>query len=341
MRRIPSLVAIAMSISLAAGGMARAGQPPADFADWLDALRQEAAREGISQTTIDTALADLQPVQRILERDRNQAEFKLTLKTYMNRVVRPKNVARGREMMQTHRDLLRRVARRYRVQPRFIVAIWGIETRYGAVEGTMPVIPALATLAYDVRRSRYFRKQLFNALRMLDRNYIDLASMKGSWAGAMGQPQFIPSSYLAYAADFDGDGRRDIWHNEADVFASIANYLAKHGWADDQTWGRRVRVPDGLADRLGDFARSGRSGCRAIDRMTIAKPLSAWQSLGVRRADGSDLPTRDLPASLVRADGGAGGDYLVYKNYHAVLRYNCAHHYGLTVGTLADHIGFR
>ncbi len=349
MRAKSGLVAIAVAIellitvalALATPGPARAGQPPADFAAWLDALRQEAAAKGISQATIETALADLEPVQRILQRDRNQAEFKLTFETYLNRVVRPKTVARGREMMRTHRDLLRRVARRYRVQPRFIVAIWGIETRYGAVEGTMPVIPALATLAYDVRRSRYFRKQLFSALRMLDLSYIDLASMKGSWAGAMGQPQFIPSSYLAYAADFDGDGRRDIWRNEADVFASIANYLAKHGWADDQTWGRRVRLPDELADRLGDFARGGRSGCRAIDAMTIAKPLSAWQSLGVRRADGSDLPHRDLSASLVRADGGKGDDYLVYKNYHAVLRYNCAHHYGLTVGTLADRIGFR
>ncbi len=330
----------ALAVALAFG-IARAGETPPNFAAWLDEFRLEAAADGISQATIDAALAGLEPVQRILERDRNQAEFKLTFEDYLRRVAKPKTIARGREMLQKHRDLLRRVARRYRVQPRFIVAIWGIETRYGAVEGTMPVIPALATLAYDVRRSRYFRKELISALRMLDLNHIDLASMKGSWAGAMGQPQFIPSSYLAFAADFDGDGRRDIWRNEADVFASIANYLAKHGWSDNQSWGRQVRLPAGFADRLGEWARSGRSGCRAIDNMTAAKPLSAWQALGVRRADGSDLPTRDLPASLVRADGGDARSYLVYKNYHAVLRYNCAHHYGLTVGTLADRIANR
>jgi membrane-bound lytic murein transglycosylase B len=157
----------------------------------------------------------------------------------------------------------------------------------------------------------------------------------------MGQPQFIPSSYLAYAQDFDGDGRRDIWGNEGDVLASIANSLGKHGWTTAETWGREVRLSPSARAKVATLGRSGRSGCGAIDQMTVEQPLAIWQELGVRRGDGGDLPSRALSASLVRVDGEDGDTFLVYRNYQSILRYNCAHLYALTVGLLADRVGDR
>ena len=310
----------------------------AAFNEFLEGVRKEAVEKGIKQDVIARALTGVEPVARILERDRNQAEFKLSFATYRDRVITPANIERGKRLREQHRELLGQVSQRYGVQPRFILAIWGIETRYGGVKADVPLFNSLATLAYDRRRSTYFRNELFSALQMLDRGYIDYNTLKGSWAGAMGQPQFMPSSYLAYAEDFDGDGRRDIWNNQGDVFASIANYLAKHGWSSAQTWGREVTLPAGLQSRLSEFARQGKSGCRAIDAMTEDKPLTEWARLGVRRADGGELPKVPLGAALVQPDGAGGPSFLVYANYRSVLRYNCAHHYALTVSLLADRI---
>ncbi len=330
-----------LAILLGMSGPVRADEAPPPFEAWLEGVRQEAREKGIAEETIKVALTGIEPVRRVVQRDRNQSEFKLTYQIYHDRLLTPTNIRVGRGKLATHQALLAEIAAKYGVQPRFILAIWGMETRYGAVKPTMPVVPAVATLAYDRRRSSYFRRELFQALLMIDRGHITHAQMLGSWAGAMGQPQFMPSSYMAYARDHDGDGRRDIWSNEADVFASIANYLAKHGWRDDQTWGREVTLPTdpGFRSAIPE-SRSG-SGCRAIDAMSGAAPLSVWQQMGVRRADGTDLPTRDLPASLVEPDGASGKAFLVYRNYHSILRYNCAHLYGLAVSQLADAIGGR
>lgn len=318
-----------------------ADEAPPPFDAWLEGVRQEAREKGIAEETIKVALTGIEPVRRVVQRDRNQSEFKLTYQIYHDRLLTPTNIRVGQGKLVKHQALLSDIAAEYGVQPRFILAIWGMETRYGAVKPTMPVVPAVATLAYDRRRSSYFRRELFQALLMIDRGLITHEQMLGSWAGAMGQPQFMPSSYMAYARDHDGDGRRDIWTNEADVFASIANYLARHGWHNDQTWGREVTLPKGAAFRAAiPEPRSG-SGCRAIDGMSGAAPLGAWQQMGVRRADGSDLPTRDLPASLVEPDGATGKAFLVYRNYQSILRYNCAHLYGLAVSQLADAIGRR
>lgn len=319
----------------------RAEESPPPFDAWLEGVRQEAREKGIAEDTIRVALTGIEPVRRVVQRDRNQSEFKLTFQIYRDRLLTPTNIRVGRGKLEKHRALLDRIAAEYGVQPRFILAIWGMETRYGAVKPTMPVVPAVATLAYDRRRSSYFRRELFQALLMIDQGLIPHSEMLGSWAGAMGQPQFMPSSYMAYARDHDGDGQRDIWSNEADVFASIANYLAKHGWRDDQTWGREVTLPDGAAFRAAIPAPRTGSGCRAIDGMSGAIGLADWQALGVRRADGSDLPTRNLPASLVQPDGEDGKTFLVYRNYQSILRYNCAHLYGLAVSQLADAIGRR
>lgn len=310
-----------------------------EFENFLTEVRSEALQKGIKPDVVRTALTGVEPIMRIIERDRNQAEFKLNFATYRDRVITPANVQRGQKLRDDNQALLRQVSQRYGVQPRFVLAIWGIETRYGAVKADVPLVHSLATLAFDRRRSSYFRNELFAALTMLDRGFIDFPTMKGSWAGAMGQPQFMPTSYLAYAEDFDGDGKRDIWTNTGDVFASIGNYLAKHGWNTAQTWGREVRISADLQKRLGEFAREGKSGCRAIDQMTRDMSLEDWSRLGVRRADGGELPKAQQSGALVQPDGAGGPTFLVYGNYRSILRYNCAHHYALTVSLLADRLG--
>jgi membrane-bound lytic murein transglycosylase B len=333
-----SVIGILIALVVAAIAMpARAASP--EFEAFLQGVRSDALAQGISAATLDRALTGIEPIERIIQRDRSQAEFTLTLDSYMSRVVTPQNIERGRTMAQRHRDLLSRVAAAYHVQPRFILAIWGLETRFGTVETSTPVIPALVTLAFDTRRPAYFRVQLIAALKMVDKGYIDLATMTGSWAGAMGQVQFMPDSYLNFAVDFDGDGHRDIWHSTADVFASIANYLAANGWSDDLTWGREVRIPRGLSDRLADLRDPDARGCRAARELTAPKTLPEWESLGVRRADGGPLPPRAIPAQLVTLGGAGGQSFAVYKNYKSILAYNCAHLYAITVGTLADRIG--
>jgi membrane-bound lytic murein transglycosylase B len=310
---------------------------PAAFTRFLDGVRQDALQRGLKPATVQAALAGVKPIRRIIQRDRSQAEFTLTLETYRGRVVTPQTVAKGQQMAVKHRALLDAVSRRYHVQPRFILAIWGIETRFGSVKATVPLIPALATLAFDARRPQFFRGQLLDALTILDRGYIGLDRLLGSWAGAMGQPQFMPSSYLAYAQDFDGDGKRDIWQDPGDIFASIANYLAQHGWRDDLTWGRAVRLPAKIDESRIALSQNAAPACRAMT--TESRRLSQWESLGVRQADGDPLPSRDVEASLVLPDGRTGPAFLVYANYAAIMAYNCAHLYAVTVGTLADRIG--
>jgi len=306
------------------------------FSIWLQDVRQEAKTRGISDKVIGEALANIKPMRRIIDRDRNQAEFKLTLSTYSKRVISQKNIKIGKNKAKLLADTLEAVEKRFKVQRRFILSIWGIETRFGLVQANVPVIPAVATLAFDKRRSKYFRAQVFSVLEMLEKGYIDLENLKGSWAGAMGQPQFMPSSYLAYAADFDGDGRRDIWNNTGDVLASIANYLSKHGWNNTMTWGRAVSVPSSTPDWDSQLSRRAAPGCRA--RTSKILPLPEWQALGVRKVNGTDLPPRNIAGALVFPDGANGSAFITYNNYSAIMAYNCAHHYAITVGLLSDKI---
>ncbi|MDO9166166.1 MAG: lytic murein transglycosylase [Rhodoferax sp.] len=321
------------------GAVASASSADPAFAKWLADFKAEAAAQGIRPAIIEAALRDVRPVEKVVSRDRNQAEFTLTFETYRDRVLTPVNVAAGRRKLAQHGPLLAAVAAKYGVQPRFILAIWGIETRYGAVKPTMPVMPALATLAYDGRRSAFFRNEMMQALRMLDAGYADAPDLMGSWAGAMGQPQFMPSSYMKFAQDWDGDGRRDIWNNPGDVFASIAYYLASNGWSDAQTWGRQVKLSSEVSQALPQMQLTGKSGCRAMDQLSVARSLKEWQAQGVRRADGADLPALDLQAALALPEAATGPAFVVYGNYEAILRYNCAHYYALTVGALSDRIG--
>ena len=297
-----------------------------DFQIWLGKLRVEAEGKGISQSVLDEALAGIQPIPRVIELDRRQPEFTLTFTQYRDRVVPQSRIKKGRVKYQENRDLLEEIGGKIGVQPRFIVALWGIETDFGRVTGGFKVIPALATLAHDGRRSTFFRKELLNALQILQEGHIAPKEMMGSWAGAMGQSQFMPSSFLAYAVDYDGDGRRDIWTTRPDVFASAANYLAKSGWRADQTWGREVKLP-----RDFDFA---------LADLKVRKPIGGWQALGVRQPDGGDLPTRQLSASIVLPEKGKMSPaYLVYSNYRTTLRWNRSTYFALAVGLLSDGIG--
>ena len=297
-----------------------------DFQIWLEKLRVEAEGKGISQSGLDEALAGIQPIPRVIELDRRQPEFTLTFTQYRDRVVPQSRIKKGRVKYQENRDLLEEIGGKIGVQPRFIVALWGIETDFGRVTGGFKVIPALATLAHDGRRSAYFRKELLNALQILHEGHIAPKEMMGSWAGAMGQSQFMPSSFLAHAVDYDGDGRRDIWTTRPDVFASAANYLAKSGWRADQTWGREVKLP-----RDFDFA---------LADLKVRKPIGGWQALGVRQPDGGDLPTRQFSASIVLPEKGKMSPaYLVYSNYRTTLRWNRSTYFALAVGLLSDGIG--
>jgi membrane-bound lytic murein transglycosylase B len=315
------------------------GQEPArpSFADWLAGVRAEAIGRGLREEVVDAALADVtEPQPIILERDRSQAETVLSLEKYLGRSLTPKLILRGREALKTHRELLEQIAERYGVPSRILVAIWGMESNYGRFSGVRPTVPALATLAWDPRRATFFRGELFNALEILNRGDIDLPHLKGSWAGAMGQVQFMPSSYLRYAEDYDGDGRRDIWSSSGDVFASIANYLKAHGWAEAQRWGREVRVSKDVAARIGGSVSLRTSGCDASRQLTERLPLQRWDEMGVRLLGNKPLPKADIAASLLTA---GSRHFLVYPNYDAILAYNCAHSYALSVGILADRIG--
>ena len=324
MTRTCGALVVVLIASIGTNGQQAAAQP---FADWLVELREEALGRGIATTTLDAALEGVEPIPRVIELDRKQPEFTITFAQYLQRVAPESRVKKARRKLAEHKALLTAIGRKYGVQPRFIVALWGIETDFGRVLGGFPVIAALATLAHDGRRSTFFRTELLHALTILDEGHTRPAAMMGSWAGAMGQNQFMPSSFVNFAVDEDGDGRRDIWSTPADVFASAANYLAQSGWQDDQTWGRRVVLPVSFDDGLAD--------------LKIVKRLGAWQALGVRRADGSGLPRRQLSASLVLPEGPEGRAYLVYDNFRTTLTWNRSTFFALAVGLLADGIGGR
>lgn len=301
----------------------QAQEPAQSFSDWLVQLRADASAAGISKKTLDAALEGVKaPQKKVIARDKKQPEKTQSLADYVSTRVNGERINSGRLMLGRYSTWLGRIERQYGVQRRFIVALWGIESSYGRQTGKLPVIQSLVTLSYDGRRGEYFRKELIEALHIVDQGLIPLARMKGSWAGAMGQFQFMPTSYRHYAVDADGDGYIDIWGSVPDALASAANYLAKAGWKDDQTWGRRVRLPKKFDESL--------AGLRT--KLTLPR----WQELGVRRLNGRALPQRDLKASLILPDGRDGVAYLVYSNFRALRRWNRSNSFAVAVGTLAD-----
>jgi membrane-bound lytic murein transglycosylase B len=305
--------------------------PKPDFNQWLAALRVEAQQKGIRPSTLNEALDGIQPIDRVLDFDKRQPEFTLTLDQYLAHVLTPQKIAEGRKLLHFHHKLLMAIYHRYKVPPKVIVALWGIESGFGKNIGDYPVVPALATLAYDGRRSQYFRTELLNALTIVDRGATP-QQMRGSWAGAMGQCQFMPSTYLKYAQKWEGQGPADIWHTHADIFASAANYLSSVGWNPDESWGRPVKLPANFdASLLG---------------LGVKKSVDDWAKLGVRRADGKPLPKSAIQGSIVKADPGRkatglGPPFLLYDNFRTYLNWNRSVFFGVAAGTLADKIASR
>jgi len=298
------------------------------FRAWVEALRREAAARGIRAETLDATLSDIQPIPRVIELDRAQPEFSMTFQEYLTKVVRGERIAEGRRLLAHHRALLDSVEARSGVPAEIVVALWGIESSFGTKLGTFHVIPALATLAYDGRRSKFFRGELLHALRIVDDGHIGADEMLGSWAGAMGQCQFMPSSFVNFAVDGDGDGRANIWGSTPDVFASAANYLAKSGWTRGQRWGTEVRLPSKFdASLLG---------------MKVRRSASDWHRLGVRAPSGGELPREpDLFGSIVRPDEKGARAYFVNDNYGVIMRWNRSTFFATAVGLLSDGIAGR
>jgi membrane-bound lytic murein transglycosylase B len=317
------LICLCGALTLSLPAVGRADRH--DFDTWLQDLRSEAQQRGIRETTLNAALNDLKPLPRVIELDRKQPESTLTYDQYLKLVVPPSRISKGRALLNTHRDLLHQIEKQYGVPPHVIVALWGIESDYGLRTGGFQTIAALATLAHDGRRGSYFRRELLNALRIIDDGHIAANMMIGSWAGAMGQSQFMPSSFLNAAVDFNGDGRRDIWTTLGDVFASTANYLTRAGWHPGEPWGKRVTLPDDLD--------------RALLDLDIQKSADAWRKLGVRGADGSNLlmpPSRQ--GSLVVPSEGREPAFLVFHNFRVFLKWNRSMYFALAVGHLSDQI---
>jgi membrane-bound lytic murein transglycosylase B len=318
-----SLAIIGAAAAIVMFGWTASAAPAKGFDLWLVKLRAEAQRKGVRPATLDAALAGVKPIPQVIAHLEKQPEFTLTLNRYLQIVVTPERIKLGRQNLKANRVLLRKVSRRYGVPAQFIVALWGIETKYGAITGKYPVVGALATLAYQGSRRSYFRKELINALKILDQGHIAVKNMKGSWAGAMGQNQFMPTSFLNYAVDFNGDGRRDIWLTRADVLGSTANYLHREGWRVGETWGREVKLPAKLPAAIA----AGKT-----------LPLRSFARAGVRRINGRPLPRANIKGRLVRPEGANGRAFLTYANYRVILRWNRSDFFAIAVGTLADRI---
>jgi membrane-bound lytic murein transglycosylase B len=309
----------AMLLALPASAWAQAAP---GFNAWLAVLRQDALASGLRARTLDAALAGLAPIPRVIELDRRQPEATLGFGEYFTRVVNEQRVRTGRQRLAENGELLRAIGARFRVPPSTVIALWAMETDFGRLGGNFPVIGALATLAFEGRRADYFRRELIEALWILEEGHIPLAQMRGSWAGAMGQVQFMPSTYRRHAVDWDGDGRRDIWAGIPDALASAANYLSQSGWVAAQGWGEEVRAPSGL-----DASLTGRSKRR---------PAQEWQGLGVQPIG---KPSFGLDTfAVVLPDNAAGRAFAVGKNIDVLMTWNRSIYFALSVAMLADRI---
>jgi membrane-bound lytic murein transglycosylase B len=323
-RHVVRLRAVAGLVALALSAMPAVGAAEASFSDWREGLRAEAVGQGVDPALFDAALDGVSPIDRIVELDQRQPEFTQTFWRYLDSRVNAARIGRGAQLLRQYAGLLEAVQRHYGVQPRFLVAFWGLESNYGDDTGSFPLTAALATLAYDGRRSGFFRQQLLTTLQLMQRGDVPLAA-NASWAGAFGQTQFMPSTFQSYAVDFDGDGVRNLWHSLPDIFASSAHYLASIGWDGGSTWGREVLVPYGF-----DYAVSG------LEREL---PLAEWSARGVMSADGSPLPETNLNASLLLPGGADGGPaFLVYSNFRKIMNWNNSVLYAVAVGHLADRL---
>lgn len=294
------------------------------FQRWLDGFRVRARKQGIRNRTLDVALSGLQYNTSVISRDRNQSEFSKQLWDYLDSAVSQARIRNGQSALRQHAQLLTQIEKKYGVEKEVVVAIWGLESAYGSYRGNTPVIEALATLAYDGRRGPFFEEQLVAALKIVQAGDVSPRGMTGSWAGAMGHTQFIPTSYLSYAVDYDRDGRRDIWsNNPADALASTAAYLKKFGWKSGRPWGVEVRLPQGF-----NYALAGHE---------TKKSVREWTRLGVRHVSGQNPPNHGR-ASILLPAGSSGPAMMIYSNFGVIERYNAADSYVIAVGHLSNRI---
>ena len=291
------------------------------FEEWLKGFQLEASKAGIPDPVLSQALGAVAAIPRVLELDRKQPEFMLTLWRYLEIYVPDTRIEKGKELLKTHEKLLAEIEKKYGVPPRFLVAFWGVETDFGRNFGAFHMLSAVATLAYDARRADFFKAQLLSAIKLVARGDVPVET-KSSWAGAMGNMQFIPTTFEGYAIDYDGDGRRDLWNSLPDVFASASNYLKSVGWNPDYTWGREVVLPKDF-----DLSLAG---------LQEKKMLGEWQKLGVRKVGGGNLSAKDIEASLLLPAGAAGPAFLAYSNFRTIMRWNSSQLYAIAVGHLAD-----
>lgn len=300
-------------------------QKKRSFEAWLADFKTEAAGKGISQATIRSVLSKVQYLPKVIELQKNQPEFKFTVEEYLIRVASEARGLRGREVLAEQRSLLDPIHERYGVPPHYLVALWGIETDFGRLTGGFPVLDAVATLAYGGSRGDFFRNELLYALRIIDHGHISADKMIGSWAGATGQLQFMPSTFYSYAVDYNGDGRMDIWNDLEDILASAANYLSRSGWVRDQPWGWEVTLPKDLD--------------RSLTGLDNRKSIREWENLGVRplREDSAKNNSAWV-GSLVAPDGPKGRSFMALENYRVIFRWNRSHHFVVAVGVLADRI---
>jgi len=311
------------SFALLGFALPAVGAAQAEFDECLGRLREVAVEQGVSAATADRVLPTVRQLRRVVEADRSQPEFVETFATYLSRRVTPQRVATGRDRLDRHRSLLARVSAEHGVPSQVLVALWGLETNFGTVLGNVPVFDSLATLACDGRRGEYFTTEFVNALHIVESG-IDERRMIGSWAGAMGQTQFMPSVYLEHAVDGDGDGVADLWGSVADAFASAASFLRSLGWDRGWRWGREVLLPEGF-----DYALAGRDRPRSLEE---------WHRLGVTTTDGRPIPALPNKGAVLVPQGRRGPAFLVYENFDALMRWNRSEHFALAVGILSDRI---
>ena len=296
-----------------------------EYNEWLIDLRIESINQGISVDVFDQAMQTVKIIEKVKQLDTKQPEKTISFNDYLLRSVSKNRIESGKILYKKFEKELKQVSEFYQVQPRFIVAIWGIETNYGSYTGNFSVISSLTTLAYKGRRSSFFRKQLIAALHILNNGDISLEKMTGSWAGAMGQSQFMPTSYLEYAQDFNNDGKKDIWNDHLDIFASIAHYLKSHGWDNSRTWGREVIIPNNLLkeENFSEWKN---------------KSLKFWSDKNIKMKNSNNLPYISLKANLLLPNKDNNKAFLVYDNFNKIKKYNNSNYYALSVGVLSDRI---
>lgn len=321
-----SLVNSPEAVKPAPTTLAQLGRDPNEFPAYVETLKVQARLQGISENTINSAFSHVHFVDRVIKSDQNQLEKKIMLDEYLARVITPQKIEQARLQYQQHQNELNAISDRTGVQSQYIVALWAMESHFGEIQGKEDIVSALATLAFEGRREAFFTKELMASLKILDQGHITVDELKGSWAGAMGQNQFMPSSYLRYGADGDGDGKIDIWTNTSDVFASTANYLQTEGWKAGGNWGTEIVLPAGFDSQL------------AGTKTEQGKTVSQWQQLGVTFKDGSQQPSPTQKSWIITPDDSQGRSFLVYNNFRTIMHWNRSYYFAISIGTMADAI---